>query len=829
MATANRPTARPARTATPPTTVEASLRALRRFHRLGSASAPELDPPAPDVLPALLHPYREPGRVRDETPLLLRPPGGGDGPPVQVLAGAIEDGLAAIAPDPGQARVLRDNRLRIERTLRARASERPGLDARDELVAAAERAATDLGLSEEHGRTLVADATRLAEHLPEGTVLAGDRPDLALRIVIHLARAGAVRRREALALDATRLAGHLDDLLRLDRGKQAGGRSASELGEGMGRVGSRFLDPAALSSTLGEWKGAGAMPADRRARIESIADTLRGFVARGAGPAVTVIRPEASTPLDALPPDVEVVEHDAPLDEAVRRFDARCAELTGVFRALHVARMELDGVYDPDRHDAWVQGYDWRSFSRDERLLLPPVVAVHHADRVATGDLAALSRTLRSRRPVHVVLETTPIPVDDPDAAGQGHLELGYLAIGHRDAVVHQSTSARPDHLVRGVEVALGSARPSLHLLAVGARSDGTESVVGRWLHVGAAIEARAHPLFLYDPDAGTTWARRLEFAGNPAPDADWPSAPVDDAGDGEPRSAAFTYGDLALLEPGLRPWFAKVPSVDGLDDADDLVPLHELLATDPADAIHRIPVVIGVDREGQRHRLAVTDRLVDACRDRLDFWRTLQELAGVRNAYVAEATERLRAEMNEALGDERARLEADRDQAVAEARDGAAREAMGALARMLLDLDPGGALLAAPPGAARAVAAAPAPSAPSAPTTAPDEEDPSLAESPTDAPAPDDADDDDGGFDDPWIDTPRCTSCNDCMNVNALTFVYDENKQARIGDASAATFEELVRAAELCPAKCIHPGKPKNPDEPGLEDLLERAAPFNG
>jgi len=48
------------------------------------------------------------------------------------------------------------------------------------------------------------------------------------------------------------------------------------------------------------------------------------------------------------------------------------------------------------------------------------------------------------------------------------------------------------------------------------------------------------------------------------------------------------------------------------------------------------------------------------------------------------------------------------------------------------------------------------------------------------------------------------------------------------IGDASAGTFAQLVQAAEKCPAKCIHPGKPLNPDEPNLDELIKRAKPFN-
>jgi hypothetical protein len=36
-----------------------------------------------------------------------------------------------------------------------------------------------------------------------------------------------------------------------------------------------------------------------------------------------------------------------------------------------------------------------------------------------------------------------------------------------------------------------------------------------------------------------------------------------------------------------------------------------------------------------------------------------------------------------------------------------------------------------------------------------------------------------------------------------------------------------MVEAAEACQVAIIHPGKPWNAGEPGLEELLERAKPF--
>ena len=80
---------------------------------------------------------------------------------------------------------------------------------------------------------------------------------------------------------------------------------------------------------------------------------------------------------------------------------------------------------------------------------------------------------------------------------------------------------------------------------------------------------------------------------------------------------------------------------------------------------------------------------------------------------------------------------------------------------------------------------------------------------------------------DDPHIDTPRCTTCNECTNLNNRMFAYDGNKQAYIADLNAGTYRELVEAAESCQVAIIHPGKPRNPGEPGIAELLKRAEPF--
>jgi pyruvate-ferredoxin/flavodoxin oxidoreductase len=134
----------------------------------------------------------------------------------------------------------------------------------------------------------------------------------------------------------------------------------------------------------------------------------------------------------------------------------------------------------------------------------------------------------------------------------------------------------------------------------------------------------------------------------------------------------------------------------------------------------------------------------------------------------------------------------------------------------VLLDLD----LDAAVGMAGLAAPAAPAPAA--APAT-PDA--PAAAE---EAPAAEDEEDDEPVSDDPWLETFRCTSCNECIDINPLMFKYNADKLALIADPKAGTYADLVKAAEKCPARCIHPGKPLNPDEPNLDDLMKRAEKFN-
>ena len=217
--------------------------------------------------------------------------------------------------------------------------------------------------------------------------------------------------------------------------------------------------------------------------------------------------------------------------------------------------------------------------------------------------------------------------------------ELGYLGIGHRQAVVAQSSAARHDDLLAGFVCALDSNRTSLHLINRGTQSMVKKPLLDPWFVASAALESRAHPFVLVDPDAGDHAAHRVSFDGNPQPDSDWPVEKLqyqDASGEAAEMDLAFTFADYALLMPTLHDHFRVIPA--GLE-SEDLVPIDQYLeaADDRA-----IPFVWAIDEDGVLLRLAVSRALVFACRDRLNYWHSLQELAGIQNFYVEEAINRI-------------------------------------------------------------------------------------------------------------------------------------------------------------------------------------------
>jgi len=378
---------------------------------------------------------------------------------------------------------------------------------------------------------------------------------------------------------------------------------------------------------------------------------------------------------------------------------------------------------------------------------------------------------------------------------------LGYLAVAHREAFVIESTLARPERLARDLQRMARSLRPGAAVVAM----PHAHATVRPLQQLLAVEQSRAIPCFTYDPEAGPNWAERFNLDGNPQPRRAWPLRSVsyvDEAGVEATLEQAFTFAHAVALDPAYRRHFRIIP--DRAWSAEQME-LNDYLAAPLPSVARKIPF-IWVVHEGCLARALITRELAYASRDRLRAWHILQELAGMDNEYARRAAERARIDVTTQAEIRGKVLEIGHAAEIDQARSEAVRAAMERLACKLVGVDTGP--LPAPP-----------PVTTETPVSTGNGEEVAAAQEP-DEPA--------GPLEDAYIDTALCTSCADCININPRLFKYDENKQAFIADVRAGTYAQLVKAAEKCPARCIHPGLPIDGDKTANDVLVARAAKFN-
>ncbi len=644
-----------------------ALPALRRFHL-----APPEEPAAAATgfLPAPLHASR--GSQPHRYPVFLAPPGSDE-----VSCPSLPDLLSKAAPREAEL-PLADLAEKV-----GRLADHPApVDARELL----EKACRSLLEDADDAGPLADGLGKLTAAIPAGGSLLPASDRTPLHLLMHAARGRLLPARAAFGEKLRALAAEAETLLAADRQKRPESRSSSALDGSLGELGSRFVDPSALAGVL-DARGAGtALSAERKARLEEARLALEGY--RSAAPPTLIVAHDGAFDLGGEILEAgdawRVERHDDPCAAAAAIFDREAESLAGVLRASRRIKLEAEGRYDPERQDPWLEGLDWQAFSRRELLLLTPVVALVAADRVAGPGMVSFSGLLRSGRPVQVLVPIDPAANPGSDGLGGFRFEPAYLGLSHREAYVQQTSVAEPAHMLRGFARALAATRTGLHVVSkAGGRPAGEVAV-----HAAAAIEARAHPLFHYDPETGPSWAERLDFSLNPQAGIDWPVHAVetrrpDDSG--ETLELAFTFADFALLEPGYRHHFHAV--ADGVPDV-ELVPAAEFSRQSLDDEAAAIPYVWGVDAASKLVRLAISRPLALACRDRLDFWRILQELSGVRSEHVRRARALVREELEEQAAKERAALEARHAEELERVRHDAARDVVDRLTSALLEVD---------------------------------------------------------------------------------------------------------------------------------------------
>ena len=79
-----------------------------------------------------------------------------------------------------------------------------------------------------------------------------------------------------------------------------------------------------------------------------------------------------------------------------------------------------------------------------------------------------------------------------------------------------------------------------------------------------------------------------------------------------------------------------------------------------------------------------------------------------------------------------------------------------------------------------------------------------------------------------PWLDTPQCTSCDECININKKIFAYNAEKKAFIQDPNGGPYSDIVKAAEKFTAQVIHPGLPADRSFKDADKWVKRGEKHN-
>ncbi len=484
-------------------------------------------------------------------------------------------------------------------------------------------------------------------------------------------------------------------------------------------------------------------------------------------------------------------------------FEGHMARMAAGFKAIRKAELELAGRYTPKEHDEFFTYFDWREFSDEEFELCPPVVAVGGDGAMYDIGFQNLSRLMASGKPIKVLVVDTQVysntggqactsgfigQISDMAQYGKSwkgkpepRKEIGLIGMAHRTTYVLQSTIAFPKHMIEGFIRGLKARRPALFNLYSSCQpehgiGDDMSSQQGKLV-----VESRAYPLFRYDPSGGPLPADCFDLEGNPAADLDWPTYTLKYlAGTREKEmELPLTFADFAISEARFRKHYRMAPP-DTWNDK--MVPLAEFLELAAEDREGKFPFIWSVDKKQQLSRLLVDRTMVESCEDRRNFWRMLRALSG------AGAAPQVSEEMESRVR----------------------QDVLGKIAAGLVQLVSGGAgsvasvLSSATGRAAVAATATPASTAAPAPSA--------------------------GGGDGlaPWLDTELCTSCDECTRLNPKLFAYNADKKAYIKDANGGPYTDLVKAAERCTARVIHPGLPRDRSFKDAAKWIERGQKYN-
>ncbi|HEW97179.1 MAG: pyruvate ferredoxin oxidoreductase [Candidatus Parabeggiatoa sp. nov. 3] len=321
---------------------------------------------------------------------------------------------------------------------------------------------------------------------------------------------------------------------------------------------------------------------------------------------------------------------------------------------LRQAKLELEKPEEAAR--STLESLHWRDLTREEQERCPPLLLIGNDDVLSGKGFSAITRLLGTDLPIKImVLTDLDLELGTANVAGspmaiarEAKTEPSLLALAQRHAYIVQTSIANTSHFLKSLEEALEFAGPALiHVHAPspeqhGFAPDQTLTQANR------AINSRVFPLFRYHPKGEGVFGSRISLSGNPAPE----ESVYQEA------ESILTPADWAIHEQRFAPYFTPLNATDTSP-----IPIADYLKLEAAARQRKTPFVSVVqtlssseeEKAGEKAesdetvRLKVEPAMIAACEERIQAWRTLQELAGLVTPFTKAVEAKLKQEINEA------------------------------------------------------------------------------------------------------------------------------------------------------------------------------------
>jgi pyruvate-ferredoxin/flavodoxin oxidoreductase len=331
-------------------------------------------------------------------------------------------------------------------------------------------------------------------------------------------------------------------------------------------------------------------------------------------------------------------------------FEGVCASEAKDFRALRIARLDLEDHYNPETHDRFFRTFYWHQFSEEELALLPAVVSMGGDGATYDIGFGALSRLLVTNTPLKVVVlntgvysntggqaSTASFTAQDSDLTrfGVAHIgkhedrkELGLIAAFHPKVLVIQTNAALQGHFMKNVmEFLTYNESPAVFDTYTTCQSEhGIADDAGN-RRATLAVESRMSPVFVHDPRRGDTLAERFSLEGNPDIGKDWTMTTLeymDEDGNAQLMEMPLTPADFGLQEGRFKRHYHRLNG-DG-----EPVPVHEYIELSAEERHGKAPVIWSTNADHKLIRLVVSPAIIELTEERRRNWRMLEYLAGL-------------------------------------------------------------------------------------------------------------------------------------------------------------------------------------------------------